>query len=148
MTATLHLVCGLPGSGKTTFAKALAEKTKAIRLSPDEWMSSLGMHIYDEAARTRVEGLQWSLAQQLLAAGVSVILDNGFWSKSERTQYRETANRLGAESVVHYMQAEPAMLKQRVVQRNASRAAHEHVDPNDIDGWVKLFEPPSNDELA
>jgi predicted kinase len=37
----LIIVCGLPGSGKTTFAKALEIRHSAIRFSPDEWMNAL-----------------------------------------------------------------------------------------------------------
>jgi len=32
----LHLICGLPGSGKTTLAKKLEREHTAIRLCPDE----------------------------------------------------------------------------------------------------------------
>jgi hypothetical protein len=46
------------------------------------------------------------------------------------------------------MQAEPALLKQRIAARNASLAVSEQVDPNDIDQWVELFEPPTADALA
>jgi predicted kinase len=34
--ATVHLICGFLGAGKTTFAKALAEQKSAIRFSIDE----------------------------------------------------------------------------------------------------------------
>jgi predicted kinase len=34
---TLHLMVGLPGSGKTTLAKKLEGELGALRLTPDEW---------------------------------------------------------------------------------------------------------------
>jgi hypothetical protein len=34
--ATLHLMCGLPGSGKTTLAERIERESNALRLSP-EW---------------------------------------------------------------------------------------------------------------
>jgi hypothetical protein len=76
--ATLHLLCGLPGSGKSTLARRLEQDGAGLRLSPDDWMLALGFQLYDEAARARVEQLQWALAQHLLANGVSVILESGF----------------------------------------------------------------------
>ena len=45
--ARLILICGLPGSGKTTFARELAPKVPAVRLSPDEWKHDLGIDYYD-----------------------------------------------------------------------------------------------------
>ena len=39
--ATLFLIVGLPGAGKTTRAKELAATRQALRLTPDEWMIPL-----------------------------------------------------------------------------------------------------------
>jgi tRNA uridine 5-carbamoylmethylation protein Kti12 len=38
----LIVVCSLPGAGKTTFARELADRVCAIRLSADEWAAILG----------------------------------------------------------------------------------------------------------
>jgi len=38
MCATVHLLRGKTGSGKTTFAPTLERERKAILLSADEWM--------------------------------------------------------------------------------------------------------------
>ena len=39
--ATMLLMVGLPGAGKTTRAKELAAAHRALRLTPDEWMIPL-----------------------------------------------------------------------------------------------------------
>jgi len=64
----LIIVCGLPGSGKTTHAKLLEARLGAIRFSPDEWMDALSLDLYDEKWRTKVEALQWKFGQELLRA--------------------------------------------------------------------------------
>ena len=47
--ATLHLMVGLPGSGKTTEAKRIAAECGALRLTPDEWHFSLfGNDFYND----------------------------------------------------------------------------------------------------
>ncbi|MFE0150582.1 AAA family ATPase [Nonomuraea sp. NPDC059007] len=54
--ALLIVLCGLPGSGKTTLARRLAAELPAVRLCPDEWLAKLGVDLYDEGARERLEG--------------------------------------------------------------------------------------------
>ena len=46
----LVLICGLPGAGKTTAARRLADDLPALRLCADEWMAQLGIDQYDEDA--------------------------------------------------------------------------------------------------
>jgi len=43
--ARLIIVCGLPGSGKTTHAKQLQAKLGAICFSADEWMDALSLDL-------------------------------------------------------------------------------------------------------
>jgi len=74
--ARLILICGLPGSGKTTLARQLAQEVRAVRLSPDEWKHALGIDYYDEEARVRLENRLWRLAQELLTLGQNVIMEN------------------------------------------------------------------------
>ena len=54
----LIIVCGLPGSGKTTHAKHLEAKLPAVRFCPDEWMDTLSLDLWDEARRQKIENLQ------------------------------------------------------------------------------------------
>src|SRR5208282_4573232 len=89
--ARLIIVCGLPGSGKTTLAKRLEATLRAIRFCPDEWMGALSLDIYDEGKRAKIEALQWKFAQSLLALGLTVILEWGTWGRSERDTLRAGA---------------------------------------------------------
>ena len=53
----LIIVCGLPGSGKTTHAKQLEVGLAAVRFCPDEWMDALSLDLWDEARRQKIENL-------------------------------------------------------------------------------------------
>ena len=73
--ARLVVVCGLPGSGKTTHAKGLEQELNLIRFCPDEWLEALSLDLYDEARRGKIEALQLQVAQRLLQRGVSAIIE-------------------------------------------------------------------------
>lgn len=145
--ARLHLICGLPGSGKTTLARRLEEKGTGLRLAPDDWMLALGFNLYDGTSRERVEKLQWTLAQRLLAEGVSVVLENGFWSKEERDSFRSAADALGAQTRLHYLAVPIDELERRIMARNREVPAEAVVNPDDIREWWNVFEPPTDEEL-
>lgn len=144
--ATLHLICGLPGSGKTTLARRLEMEGAGLRLAPDEWMLALAFNLYDEAARSRVEQLQWALALRLLANGVSVILENGFWSRAEREAYRSVAHGLRARTRLHYLAVPIEELERRIIDRNRQVPSEATVDPRDLRVWLNVFEPPTEEE--
>ena len=75
----LIIVCGLPGSGKTTLARQLESRLGAVRFSPDEWIDALSLNLYDEEQRGKIEALQWKIGQELLARGLIVIIEWGTW---------------------------------------------------------------------
>ncbi|MGC2190914.1 MAG: AAA family ATPase [Candidatus Dormiibacterota bacterium] len=102
-TARLILVCGLPGSGKMTLARGLAENRSAIQLCPDEWRAALGFDPFDDSAHGRIESLMWQMAQELLLRGLSVILEFCSWGRSERDEKRERARELGVQVELHYL---------------------------------------------
>jgi len=102
----LIIECGLPGSGKTTHAKLLEGKLRAIRFSPDEWMNILVVDLYDEGMRAKIEALQWKLAQGLLTLGLTVIIEWGTWGRSERDTLRTGARALGAAVELHSSQGQ------------------------------------------
>ena len=82
----LVLICGLPASGKSTLARQLAPKIPAIRLDKDGWVTQLGVDVWDEEFRVRLEHQLWVLSQDLLAQGQSVILEWGHWARVERDE--------------------------------------------------------------
>ena len=73
----LIIVCGLPGAGKTTYAKRLEEKIGAVRFCPDEWMQALSLSLHNEESAHKIEALQWALGQRLLALGSRRLLSSG-----------------------------------------------------------------------
>lgn len=141
----LIIVCGLPGSGKTTLAKQLQGNLSAIRFSPDEWMIALSIDIYDEDQRAKIEALQWELAQNLLAFGLTVIIEWGTWARTERDTLRTGARDLGAAVELHYLSATPDVLFERIQLKGLENPPLER---RALLRWVETFEAPTPDEIA
>ena len=141
----LIIVCGLPGSGKTTFAKALESRLRAIRFSPDEWMDALSISLYDESIRAKIEALQWKLAQELLALGLIVIVEWGTWGRSERDSLRLEARKLGAGVELHYLSASEDVLFERIQRR---RRENPPIERSALSQWIKMFQVPTPEEMA
>lgn len=150
--ATLFLLCGLPGAGKTTCAKELEREPKTLRLTADEWIYPLLKDVADKTEldrlRVPIEAIQWELAVKLLRLEINVILDWGFWSREQRTAYRLEAESLGARVEMRFFNAGRDELLKRLARRNAARAPGTFiVTETELDRWIPWYEPPFADEL-
>src|SRR6266403_1060958 len=141
----LIIVCGLPGSGKTTLAKKLEGRLRAIRFSPDEWMEALSLDVYDEERRGKIEALQWKLGQELLALGLTVIIEWGTWGRSERDTLRLGARALGAAVELHYLAAPADVLFDRIQRR---RLENPPIKRDALSRWCEMFQVPTPEEMA
>jgi predicted kinase len=145
VASRLIIVCGLPGSGKTTLAKALETAHGAVRLSADEWMDALGLNLWDEASRAKIEALQWKLGQQLLSRGLTIIIEWGTWGRSERNALRTGARALGAAVELHFLSAPADELFERIERRGMENPP---VTREAVLSWIEIFEAPTAEEMA
>jgi predicted kinase len=141
----LVIVCGLPGSGKTSHARRVEQSAQGVRFCADEWMLALGINLWDSEARQRIEKLQWNVAQKILNLGRDVVIEWGTWARSERDALRTAARKLGAAVELHFLDAPVEVLFDRIRQRNAETPA---ITLDDVQRWADIFERPSPDEMA
>ena len=144
--ARLVLLCGLPASGKTTLARQLADAYDAVRLNPDEWEVALGVDPFDQAFQIKLERAFWELAQRLLVLGTSVVLEWGFWARSERDDKRDAARALGVGVELRFLDAPHDELVRRVEDRHAAGGLA--ITETHMERYRGIFEPPTDDELA
>jgi predicted kinase len=147
-TATLHILCGLPCSGKTLLANRLETTLPALNLCSDTWMSRIVADGYNHSARHQVEAIQLELATRALQLGVSVILQWGFWHRADREEACAAAASVGARAQIHFLDVPLEELVRRLLVRNADLPPNTfHVAPQDLVSWAGEFEPPTTEEL-
>jgi predicted kinase len=157
MTATLHVIFGPCGAGKTTYAHAFARREGAVAFILDDWMARLfGPDIPEPIEYEwmlervgRCEAQIWSTAAGVLATGTSVILDIGLMRKADRERVRQIAE--GAELPLqwHFVDAPQAVRRARVAGRNTIRGESFAIEvtPDLFDFIEGVYEAPAANEL-
>lgn len=156
--ATLHVVFGPSGAGKTTYAHAFARREKAVAFILDEWMARLFAPDMPDPIQyewmiervQRCEAQIWSAAAGVLAAGTSVILDIGLLRKADRDRVREIATATELPLQWHYVTASAEARRARVADRNVVRGDNFAIEvtPEMFEFVEGIFEVPGPDELA
>lgn len=145
----LYLLVGLPGSGKTTRARALETEHGALRLTPDEWMMPLFGEPEAGGKRDVLEGRLVATALQALRAGASVALDFGLWGRDERAALVWLAEAAGARAQLVYCEVDETTQLERIRRRAADspRGAFA-MSAEELARWRASFDVPTPEELA
>ncbi|CUU61270.1 Predicted kinase [Parafrankia irregularis] len=145
----VFLLCGLTGSGKTTYAKKL-EIDGVKRLSVDE-------RVYARHGRYGVdypEDRYFELEQpvvfeveaeliQLIEQGVPVVIDHGLWVRGERARYKELVEEHGGRWRLLYFKADTEVLRRRLRERNHRTDGNAlTVTDEALDDFLARFEEP------
>jgi predicted kinase len=146
--ATLVLMAGLPGAGKTTRAKELAAASRALRLTPDDWMVPLFGNPMASGKRFVLEGRLISVALQTLRLGTSVVLDYGLSDCDERSALRWLAQSAGAACQVVYLPVDKDVQLARIAHRQRTTPHQTFpMSEADVDQWREQFQAPDAAEL-
>jgi len=155
--ATLHLISGLPCSGKTTYSRALHESRDSVLFTLDQWLITLfGRYSisevgHDEHVRRVLacRELIWTTGSELLRRGTDVILDDGFFWKENRKQFIDRAREIGARATIHFVRLPLNILRDRLEARNAHLPElNFRIAAETLEQFLDLYEPPTEDEGA
>ncbi|NUP09714.1 MAG: AAA family ATPase [Polyangiaceae bacterium] len=152
----VYLVIGPVGAGKSTFALGLAKTHRAVRLTLDDWMTTLfakdrpGSDVtswYIERADRAVDQI-WKVAAAILEVGIDVVLEIGLIRRDDRERFYRRVDAASIALTVFVLDADRATRRRRVEERNDARGAtfSMHVPPAIFELASDLWEAPDDAE--
>ena len=118
-------VKGLPGSGKTSFATALAQELKAAHINSDQVRQSLQLRgKYDEHSKMRVYEAMAEKAKTALSQSSIVVVDATFTQAVYRKLFRNLARHLGENLCWIDITAQEAVIRQRLSKKRVDSEAN------------------------
>lgn len=155
---SLTVMTGLSASGKSTVAREISHAAKAIVVRTDAvrkqlagvpWHQrppgGLGEGLYTEEMTKRTYATCLDLADELLRAGWSVVLDGVFGRRAEREAARALAARRGVAFRVAWCDAPEEVLRVRLRARAASGRDLSDAREEVLDLQVRHYEPPTDE---
>lgn len=147
------MMCGVAGSGKTTFAQKL-ESEGFTRLSIDEdiWAThgrfgvdypEQNYEAYKEESENKLRGQLVNLIQ----AKHHIVIDFSFWQRQKRNDYKQLIQQHGGMWELIYLKVQPNELRQRLLIRSERFDANAAfpITEDILTRFLKGFEPPSGE---
>jgi len=155
--ALLHLISGLPGAGKSTYAQQLQLRTGAVVFTLDRFLITMfGRYdVPDVGGEEHVRRVLacreviWMSAEKLLVHGSDVILDDGYFLREHRRKVIDSAAALGATAKIHFIDTPLDEIRKRLADRNRNLPVYNFaIEPGTLEGCLRLFETPSDADAA
>lgn len=121
----LIIVCGLPGSGKSTLSALIAEEYSALHLNSDSIRKRIfEKPSYTEEEKREVYGEMRRQASEAVAHGRDVVLDATFYKK----EFRDMMRGISEDAFVIR-----CVLPEEETKRRLDRRQRERASPSDAD---------------
>lgn len=141
---------GFPGSGKTAFARQLAEEMKFAHLQQDRLSNELYDEVSDKTEKASRNALNF-MTREFLRAGVSVVYDANVHRLAERRALRDMIRQGKATPIMIWLQIDPDTAYMRSRKRDRRKAddhfAREY-STEEYDAIIKRMQNPDNEEYV
>jgi predicted kinase len=151
-SAKLLFLCGKMAAGKSTLARALAEREDAVLLVEDEFLDRLfpgEIRDISDYVRCSVR-IRTALAPhigELISKGMSVVLDFAANTRRQRTWCRQLVAATNADHELHFIDAPDEVCKRQLRERSKHLPeGTAWTTDAEFDTITAFFEPPSADE--
>jgi predicted kinase len=138
-------VFGLPGSGKTLFARQLASRLNGVHISSDNIRSSLDRQgKYSDQAKLEVYQVMIRLMEDAIVNQQNVILDATFYKEDVRNLFIKKATQLDSTLFWIEIKAAEFVIKYRLSKKRRDSEAG-------FDAYLKVkseFEPLTDEHLT
>lgn len=143
----LLLIYGYPGSGKTLFARQLAEDLgNTVHLNADKLDHDLNREIpiENQYGNSVFKVVQKYMAEEYLSSGISVILDAPIVKKSDRRMLRNLALSNKATSVLIWMQIDPESAFNRTKKRDKRKTEDKYASEYTAEQYQDILSNSQN----
>jgi len=138
----LIIVCGLPGSGKSSLSKDLAKRFSAVHLNSDAIRKKLfPQPTYSEEEKVKVYEEMARQAGEILGKGNTVIADATFSKSGYRLIMADAAARAGAKVFIIECMLHEGETKKRLDRRQKAGKSPSDADYNVYMKLKESFEP-------
>jgi predicted kinase len=152
VTPLVVMMCGVAGSGKTTFSQRL-EKEGFVRLSIDEeiWATK-GRYGVDfpiekiEEYKKEAERTLRTRLLKLIDEKQQVVIDFSFWDRARRDRYKQLIENAGGNWKLIYLKVHPDNLRERLTLRNKRFDANSFpISEELLTSYLEGFEIPEGE---
>ena len=148
----LYLLAGLPGTGKSTYARAL-EATGVARVSADEEMlarhGQIGVdHRVEDHAELLGPVVDWARERtvELLCSGTSVVFDHGLGTREQRDDFKRLADDHGARwQLLHFRVGKDELLGRLAARQMTNPDSSMRITPKMLHYLSSVYEEPTHE---
>ena len=145
---TLIFFCGKMGAGKSSLSREIASKEQTILLSEDDWLKTIysdEINNFEDYIKysSRLKPLIKQHVQNILNAGISVVMDFPGNTERQRMWFKEIYTECGFPHKLIYVEASNNTCIKQIKIRRETNPERAKFDTEDVFHQVtSYFQPP------